>query len=422
MTPSGSGAPVLVVGAGVAGLACAARLHGAGVPVEIFEASDAVGGRVRTDRVDGFLLDRGFQVFLTAYPEARDLLDYGALDLGRFRPGALVRLEQRFHRVGDPLRRPLDALAALRAPIGSLVDKLRVGRLRVGVTRPSLKEILARPELPARAALQDRWGFSERMIERFFRPFLGGVFLERELRTSSRLLEFVLRCFSVGHAALPARGMGEVPAQLEAHLPEGTVHLGTRVASVAEGSVALESGERREARAVVVATDGPEAARLLPELAHPGSRATATLYYAADAPPVREPILLLNGDEGGPVNHAAVLTAVAPSYAPADHALFQASVLEPLPEDDEALERSVRRQLGDWFGSPVERWRHLRTDRIAHALPEQAPPSLSPPDRPVRVEAGLYVAGDHRSTASLNGALASGRRAAAAVSEDIARA
>lgn len=411
---------VLIVGAGLAGLCCARHLHRRGIDFRLLEASDAVGGRVRTDEQDGFLLDRGFQVLLTAYPEAQHELDYDALRLGTFRAGALIRFEGRFHRVVDPFRHPLGAPRTLFSPIGTLADKLRVARLRAGVLRPSLPALFARKEVTTLHALRRRWDFSDEMIDRFFRPFLGGILLDEHLHASSRMFEFIFRMFSEGRAALPADGMGALPRQLAAELPADAVRLGARVESVSERRVTLESGEALKARhALVVATEAPEADRLLGDVRPTAGRSTTTLYYTAARPPTGEPILILNGEGAGPINTVAVLSNVAPSYALPGRALVSVSVLGNPSATDDALEQSVRRQLIDWYGTEAERWEHLRTYRIRYALPDQAPPYLSPPQRPVRRRAGCYLCGDHRRTASINGALASGRHAAEAVAADL---
>ena len=209
---------VYVVGAGLAGLRCARRLHEKGVAATVLEASDGVGGRVRTDRVDEFLLDRGFQVLLTAYPEARDALDYRELELHPFYPGAMVQTGGKLVTVADPFRRRWDGLRTALAPVGSLSDKLKVTKLRRRVTSGSLEELFARPETTTREALAAD-GFSETIVDRFFRPLFGGVLLDRELGTSSRMFEFVYRMFSLGDAALPTRGMGAIPEQLAGGLP-----------------------------------------------------------------------------------------------------------------------------------------------------------------------------------------------------------
>jgi phytoene dehydrogenase-like protein len=412
-------AEVVVVGAGMAGLACAHHLARAGVTATVLEASDRVGGRVRTERVEGFLVDRGFQVLLTAYPEARALLDLDALALGSFCPGALVRSGGRFHRLSDPWRRPQHLVATLRAGVGGLGDKLRVARLTAEIGRPTLEELLERPETTTLERLR-RAGFSAAMIDRFFRPFLGGVFLERDLATSSRLADFVLRCFASGEAALPAAGMGAIPAQLAAALPGGTVRTGAAVVRVAPGQVETAAGETVTAAAVVVTVEAPAAAGLLGTALPAPFRAVTCLSFAAVRPPVAEPVLILDGDGTGPVNNLCVPSEVSRGYAPAGAALVSASVLGDPAASDADLEAAVRRQLRGWFGQQVDGWRHLRTDRVRHALPRQEPP-LAPSGQPARVAPGLYRAGDALATASLNGAMASGRRAAAAVLEDLGR-
>jgi phytoene dehydrogenase-like protein len=410
---------VYVVGAGLAGLRCARRLHDKGVAATVLEASDGVGGRVRTDRVEDFLLDRGFQVLLTAYPEASEALDYRELELHPFYPGAMVRTGGRFVTVADPFRRRWDGLRSALAPVGGLGDKLKVAALRRRVTAGTLEELFARPETTAREALAAD-GFSDTIVDRFFRPLFGGVLLDRELGSSSRMFEFVYRMFSVGDVALPTRGMGALPEQLAGGLPPDCVRLGQRVTTVTDGQVTLAGGETLPARAVVVATDGPTASRLLGgEPPAPGSVAATCLYFAADRAPVDEPVIVLDGDGEGPVNNLCVPSAVAPTYAPPGAALISASVVDrPGPKGPD-LEAAVLGQLADWFGSAVVAWRHLKTYTIPHAQPAQPPGALDPPERPVRLRPGLYVCGDHRDNASINGALASGRRTADAVLQDL---
>ncbi len=410
---------VLIVGAGLAGLACARHLTSAGIECGILEAGDQAGGRVRTDRVQGFLLDRGFQVLLTAYPEARRILDLGALDLRSFRPGALVMLGDRRYRLADPWRRPGDAWASLISPLGGLGDKIRVARLRARVRAGSLAELWQRPERTTRAALEAA-GFSPEFIHAFFRPFLGGVFLDAELETSSRMLEFVFRMFSAGDAAVPAAGMEAIPAQMAAALEPGSIRTGARVEKVAPGAVTLASGEEMAAGAVVIATEAPEASRLL-GIRTPRSRGVTTLYYAADTPLTGESVLILNGDGAGSITHLAEMSAVAPSYAPAGRALIGVTVLGSNPLADHELDAIVRAELVERFGPLPRTWQLLRVYRIEHALPDQTPPALGTPQRPVRVTPGLYVAGDHRDNASIDGALTSGRRAAEAVRTDLGR-
>ncbi len=411
---------VLIVGAGLAGLGCALRLREIGVPFQIVEAADAVGGRVRTDVLDGFRLDRGFQVLLPAYPEAERTLDYAPLDLKAFKHADLIRFGGRFHRIADPRLEPWTAMKSLFGPIVSLRDSFRTMSLISKVKAGKAEDQFRRPEGLTLDFLRWGGGFSETMIDRYFRPYFGAIFLERELVTSSRLFRFVFRTLIEGGAAVPAAGMGAIPQQLAARLPADSIRLNTPVDKVDPGKIMLKSGEELPARAIVVATEGPEAARLLPgEVRYPGSRAVCCVYFAADESPVKEPILLLNADEPGPVNNMAVMSDVAPSYAPPGAALVSASILGDPTSDDAALTAAVREQLTGWFGPVVRGWRHLRTYRIRHALPDQTAPALDEPERPVRLDDGLYVCGDHREHGSIHGALASGWRAAQAVAEDL---
>jgi phytoene dehydrogenase-like protein len=357
-------------------------------------------------------------VLLTSYPDAQRLLDFEQLELGELYPGALVWADGKLHLLADPFRRPLDAFRSARAPVGRLRDYVPLARLRGRARAGTLAAVLSRRETSTLAALRTA-GLSERLIQRFFRPFFGGVFLDPALETSSRMLEFAVRMFSLGEVVLPGGGMGAIPAQLADSLPEGTVRLGATVRHVDARGAELESGERIDARGVVVATDGTSAARLLPELPEPSWSAVTCLYFEAPVSPVEGPLLVLDGEGTGPINNACVVSDVSPSYAPAGSTLVSASVLGLPSESDTELETCVRSQLATWFGVQVEDWRHLRTYRIERALPALRPPALEPKDRRVRLGPGLYVCGDHLETASIQGALASGRRAAQAVLHDL---
>ncbi len=378
----------IVVGAGVAGLACARALVEAGLTTEVLEAADRVGGRIQTDEIDGFLIDRGFQVLPTSYPEARRALDYPRLDLRPFNRGAVVRVDGRFRRVVDPRR---DAVRGLRSLAGGVVGPKDVPALLRLVTGK-------RPETTTLEALRSA-GLSARVIDAFLAPFLRGVFLEPRLATSSRFLEFVLGAFGSGPAALPAHGMHAIPAQLAEGLD---VRTGARVTKVEARSI-TEGGKRRAAHAVVVATSG-----IVDEPDY-GWNGVSCVAFDAPRAPLRGPWLVLDGEGSGPVNNLCVPTEVSPAYGPSGRALVVASVLG----GDEPDLDEIRHQLAGWFGGGVQTWRHLQTSTIANALPSF--PSGARMSRSPRLDNGLYVCGDHREHPSLNGALLSGQRAAEAV-------
>lgn len=411
----------IVVGAGLAGLTCAKRLAEAGKRVALLEASDAVGGRVRTDEVEGFKLDRGFQVYNPAYPDAAAELDHAALDLRPYEPGALVRFEGRFHRLSDPWRRPLSAWATATSAAASLGDKLRIARLRSKLASDRSLDAIAREEVTTIAALE-HFGFSPTIIDRFFRPFLGGVFLESELRTSSRMFEYVFRLFGEGDVSLPAAGMQAISEQLAAKLPADVLRLNSPVESITDDGGVLVGDQRLQAKLVVLATDGPAADRLLGHdpPAKPW-RAVTCVYFAAAAPPIGEPILLLSGEgpTAGPINNLSVPSQVAPSYAPDGQSLVSATVLGDPSQSDDDLVESIRHQAREWFGKQVAGWRLLRVCRVRHALPDQTPPHYQTIEKSVRARQRVFVCGDRFDTASINGAIRSGRRTAEAALRDL---
>jgi phytoene dehydrogenase-like protein len=403
---------VVIVGAGLAGLVCAQDLSRAGVDVLILEASDGVGGRVRTDTVDGFLLDRGFQILLTAYPQVRQRLDLEALRLGAFAPGAIIQTADGRQRVSDPLRRPGDLAVTLRAPVGSLKDKLRAARLVLDVRTHSPRALLRRPDTSTAGRLAAA-GFSAGFITAFWRPLFAGIQLDPDLEVSSRRFEIILRMLAQGATGLPAAGIGAIPAQIAGTLPGSSIRLDAAVARVAEGAVTLGSGERIPARAIVVATDGPTAHRLLgASIPDPGSRAAACCWFAAAVPPIRGPFLILDGTMAGPALNVVVMSEVQPSYAPPERALIAAAVPGPRALEGDVAVR-VRAQLARWFGLTDAELTHLRTDVIPHGQPAQTPPLKI--RRRVDLGGGLFVCGDHRDTASIQGAMFSGERTASAV-------
>lgn len=412
---------IVIIGAGLAGLACARHLTEAGVACTVLESSDGVGGRARTDILEGFQLDRGFQVFLAGYPEASRVLDYVALDLQPFHPGAIIRYGGRFHRVSDPLRRPHDLLATLFSPIGSLTDKWLAFQLRQRTLQHRLCSAAGGSARPTREILTS-FGFSEEMLERFFRPFLSGVFLETALATPCWVFEHVWAAFSRGMTAVPRKGMGAIAQQLAATLPPGTIRLNQPVRQIERANVLLEFGEPLVGDAVVIATDDQTASQLRGERVVPReARVSTTLYFDAPVSPKPGAWLMLNGEDDGLINTVCVLSEAALSYAPSGRALISTTVTD-YSEGHNGLADAVREVLRSWFGRQVDEWRHLRTDRIRRALPPVDLLPLSDRGSSSRVANGLYLCGDYRESGTMDGALVSGRKAAESILADHAMA
>ncbi|SCX49718.1 Flavin containing amine oxidoreductase [Klenkia marina] len=395
---------VVVVGAGLAGLSVATRLAAAGRDVHVVEASDHVGGRLRTDRVDGFVVDRGFQVLNTGYPRAAADLDLPALDLGWFWTGAVLRVEGRAHRVVDPRKHPSAVLDTVRAPLGTLLQEAAVGAFSARAGYLPVDRLLAAPERSAEQALR-RARVGDRAIERFFRPFLSGVLLEDELATSSRYLDLLWRSFVRGRIGLPARGMQAVGEQLADRLPTHARHLGTEVTAVTGTGVRTAAGETL-AEAVVVATDPGTASRLLPSLTASAPRQVTTHLHVLPGSPRAEPLIVL-GQPGGRLVNSVVVSDAQPTYSPDRRALVASSTLAPTTEAE------VRDEVARLQGVATTDLEHLTTITVPGAQPAVLPPLQL--RRPVDLGDGLFVCGDHRDTPSIQGAMASGARTARAV-------
>ena len=397
-----------MVGAGLAGLACARRLTDSGVEVVLLEAADAVGGRVRTERIDGFRCDRGFQLLNPAYPEARRVLDLAGLRLQPMPAGMVVASRGSRRLLADPLRTPPGRLpAAVRGALagGGLREKLALARWALHAATADPANLLAEPDEPWGAAL-DRRRIDGRLRHEVLEPFLSGTVGERNGETSRRFVELLVRSFVRGTPSLPWEGMQAIPDQLAAGLPTGVLRLGVRVERATADQV-LTDGGALAARAVVVAAD-PRTAAALTGLPTPRMRGLTTYWHVAENAPTRSGALHVDADRRGPVANTVVISHAAPSYSPDGRALIATTVLGA--DGGSSTERAVRTQLQQIYGADPGGWQLLVTHEIPYALTAMDPPL--DPRRPVELDGGLLVAGDHRDTASIQGALVSGRRAA----------
>jgi phytoene dehydrogenase-like protein len=405
---------VIVVGAGLAGLTCAKVLAERGVEAVVFEASDGVGGRVRTDERDGFLLDRGFQVYFTAYPVARRHLDHEALNLRAFDPGAIVCREGKKDVLSDPLRDPKALVPSLLSDAATFSDKLEILKLAAKgvVERAEAAGNLDEVDVSSLQYLRSE-GFSERIIDDFYRPFYGGIFLDRSLSTSSRVLRFTFKMLATGKTAVPARGIGEIPKQLAARLPVSAVRTNSPVRSLlreGERIVGVEAaGEEHEADAVVVATEAPVAERLVGAVAFEGSVGQLCVYYAASGLGSGKKIVL-NAEDGGFVNNAVEISAVAPSYAPHGQHLLNVVALGGFELSDAEIYRRGVEEVTRWY--PEADLVPLAVYRIPYAQFAQ-PPGIHERLPENRTETpGLVLAGEYTEDSSINGSMLSGEKAA----------
>ncbi|MGW1007624.1 NAD(P)/FAD-dependent oxidoreductase [Streptomyces sp. NPDC002520] len=427
---------VVIVGAGIAGLSAARRLTSAGVTTAVLEAAPYPGGRMSTEKVDGFRLDRIGQLLSTSYPELGLTPGLESLALRRFAPGVLLHHDGRRHRAGAPAARgsargalhvaralasaprgPAASPGRVSAPVGGAVDQARLGTALGRIAATPVERLLSRPELPAAQALAAH-GLPARTIEGFLRPLLTALLCDPELSTSSRCADLALRSFASGRLCVPEGGAEALPELLAGALPPSTVHTGVRVTSVSTTSVTTAEHGVIRCRAVLLATDARAAAELLPGLRVPDFHPVTVVHHTTDdqGPALcADTSLLLDADRGGPVAHTAVLSSVDPSRAPAGRLLISSTVLGRPPED---LDTAVRIHLSRLYGTSTRRWETL----AVHHTPEAVPTMRPPHDlrRPVRLLAGLYVCGDHRDTSTVQGALHSAHRATTAILRDLA--
>ncbi|MFC9648331.1 MULTISPECIES: NAD(P)/FAD-dependent oxidoreductase [unclassified Streptomyces] len=414
-------ADVVIIGAGLAGLAAAHHLTSAGVRVSVLEAAPHVGGRMATDRVDGFRLDRGGRLLTTSYPELLRTPGLEGAALRMFSPGVVVHSDGRNYRTGavGSARSALTVARALasapRPPLGGAVDQARLGAALARLAATPTTRLLARPERTALEALSVR-GLPVRTVNAFVRPLLSALLCDPELTTSSRCADLALRAFARGRLCVTAGGSSVLPDLLARTLPEGTVRTDVCVTDASISGVTTKEHGEITCRSLVVATGARAAAELLPGLRVPDFHAVTVLHHTAPAAPLADPALLLDADRSGPVAHTAVMSAVDPSRAPEGRVLISSSVLGP-PPPAAVLDRTVRAQLARLYGTPTDDWELLAVHHDPEAVPAMPPPHDL--RRPVRLLSGLYVCGDHRDTNTVQGALFSGRRAAHAVLRDL---
>ena len=403
--PALSSPEFLVVGAGLAGLTAAKVLSQSGREVLLLEKSDGVGGRVRTDQYKDFLLDRGFQVLLTAYPELPKHLNLSLLRLHSFESGATIFSDGHFSKVGDPFRNVSSIMSTAFTKTIGMQDKIKllklrnslIGRKKIYFQQKDDKRILETFE---------ELGFTSKAIISFFKPLVGGIQLDPTLSGSTRLCFLVLKMLFIGDAAIPSRGMGAISEQLSKQINESSIRLTSPVDKVEGKKVILESGESFLPSNLIIATEGPATAKLLGQES-PLSRSVSCIYFSAPQAPSSSKAILLNGEKNGPALNVAIMSNISPSYSKNGKALIAVAIPNTIKPD--SME-NVLIQMRKWFGDSVDSWEHIKTYSIEHGQPDLRPGD--PFRKSIKNSEGVYICGDHRDTPSIQGALVSGRRAA----------
>ena len=400
---------ITIIGAGISGLSAGLHLHRKGFNIKIIEASDRVGGRIKTDIVNGYRLDRGFQVLLTAYPEAKQLLDYDALQLKTFLPGATVLYDGGQFEIADPFRRPSALLATAFAPVGSLKDKFNTFILKNKLIAKSVEGIFAQPQKSTVEQLKD-YGFSSKMINRFFKPFFSGIFLENNLSTPNRMFDFVMKMFSEGDAAIPALGMEEIPKQLASQLPTACFTFNTKVEDIKGNTIYTSSGAEIQSDIIIIATEATGLISKFKSSVETKHHSVTNIYFEATVAPTNKAVVILNASAKEKiVNNVTVMTNVSKAYAPAGKVLISVSCNGIFDTTDEELAQKIKTELQPWFGNQVANWSHLKTYKVNYALPNLAVLKDDLTVNDMKISDTLYCCGDHLMNGSINAAMKSGR-------------
>jgi len=403
-----------IVGAGISGLVAATVLEQHGYSPVLIEASDRVGGRVKTDIINGYQLDHGFQVLLTAYPAAQKYLDYKSLELQKFLPGASIFKNGKQEIIGDPLRDASLLFSTLFASVGTVADKLKILKLNTRLKKKTIEEIFSDKEQTTLSYLTEL-DFSSGMINDFFTPFFSGIFLENKLETSSRMFEFVYKMFGEGSAALPKGGIEEIPKQLLHQLKGTTIKYNTAVSSISDNKILLADGQELESDFIIIAT---EASSLIPNLKNQAIewQSCDTLYFETESRTIQKPLIGLIPDQNALINnifyHTSLKTAIN-----AVKELLSVTVVDNKGLSDKALTDQVQKELRELCG--ITSTTFIKHYTIPKSLPKLSELHYEISPSETRLTETIYLAGDIQLNGSLNAAMIAGEKAALGVLENL---
>lgn len=397
---------VYIIGAGISGLIAAINLEQEGYSPVILESTDCVGGRVKTDLVAGYQLDHGFQVLLDAYPMAKKYLDYDTLNLQPLMPGAMIQKNERMHAFGDPLRSSDFLFPTILSSLGTLSDKWKIFKLKTELAKQPIESLFQKEEKTTLNYLQD-YGFSDNIIQHFFRPFFAGIFLEPNLETSSRMFEFVYKMFGEGQATIPYAGMSAIPRHLKTQLKKTTFRFETPVQKVTNEHIHLASGEVLEPDFTIIATDP---GTLMPNYTSTLEwKSCDNLYFTVPSRNIDKPIIGLNPDSSKLINNIFYSSSIAcESKGPEE--LLSVTVVNDHNHVNDALIAAVQEELKTMY--EIESATFLKHYEIKQALPKLNDLQYIRDDGESLVTERIAVCGDHQLNGSLNAAMTSGEAAA----------
>jgi protoporphyrinogen oxidase len=398
--------PIIVIGGGVSGLIAGIELKRRNIPFILLEQSTQLGGRVQSDQKDGFMLDRGFQVLQTAYPEAKNYLDYDKLNLKKFKPGAKIFCDGNWNIISDPFRDFGAFFETVFSGTGTVRDKWLVLKLRNEVKGIEIDNLFKSNQISTVSFLKS-YGFTDQIIKQFFIPFFSGIFLEQDLSTSADAFKFIYKMFTEGDAAIPAKGMGEISKQLAAQLNPDSIRLQTAVKAIDNNTVILSDGTRIESEAIILA--GSQ------NLLYPEKKSdwngTDCIYMQAPIEIAKQPYLLLNGKTNRLINHIAFISDISEEYAPKDSRLVSISLSKQSDLEDKSLEFRILIELRELFGDYS--WKWIKRYSIPKSLPVKTQIDINP----IKLSEYVYSAGDVNYFGSLNYAMKSGREAVVALNK-----